>query len=107
MTRGMFTWTNEFNGWKEKPLLIGSCEHPRVDFVNYDFYTHVNVSSFSSRDGVDCGAFRKLLPLQGNFGFVHFKDPDGCREALSILSKKVINGNTPRVQLAEIKKGIR
>jgi len=47
----------------------------------------------------------KKVDVKGNFGFVHFKDPDGCREALSILSKKVINGNTPRVQLAEIKKG--
>jgi len=47
----------------------------------------------------------KKIDVKGNFGFVHFKEPDACREALSVLSKQVINGHSPRVQLAEIKKG--
>lgn len=47
----------------------------------------------------------KKIDIKNNFGFVHFKEPNACREALTHLSNKVINGNNPRVQLAEIKKG--
>lgn len=47
----------------------------------------------------------KRIDVKGNFGFVHFKEPDACREALSVLSKISINGQCPRVQLAETKKG--
>lgn len=50
------------------------------------------------------GEVRKV-DVKGNFGFVHFKLPAACRQALSVLATKVINGNNPRVQLAEIKKG--
>jgi len=47
----------------------------------------------------------KKVDVKGNFGFVHFKNPDSCREALSGLSRKIINGSHPRVQLGEIKRG--
>jgi len=47
----------------------------------------------------------KKIDLKANFGFIHFKEPNACREAHNVLSKKIINGANPRVQLAEIKKG--
>lgn len=47
----------------------------------------------------------KKVDLKGNFAFVHFKSPTVCRDALGLLGKKVINGKTLRVQLAEIKRG--
>lgn len=50
------------------------------------------------------GEIRKV-DVKGNFGFVHFEHPAACRQALSILSTKTINGSNPRVQLAEVKKG--
>lgn len=52
----------------------------------------------------EIGEIRKI-DVKGNYGFVHFKHPAACRQALSILAAKTINGNNPRVQLAEIKRG--
>jgi len=47
----------------------------------------------------------KKIDVKANFGFIHFKEPNACRDAHSVLSKQVINGANPRVQLAEIKRG--
>lgn len=47
----------------------------------------------------------KKIDVKSNYGFIHFKDPNACREAHTLLAEKVINGANPRVQLAEIKKG--
>jgi len=47
----------------------------------------------------------KKIDVKSNFGFIHFKEPIACRDALSVLAKKVINGANIRVQLAEVKRG--